>query len=124
VSERTGLPGFEVELLRAINRATHGSGTVLTSELLAAVERDGVVGPRAAQVMLVDLLAPWRRHLTLVRGVGNWGSQHGDPPADPEYTEVGLTPYGQLALAAEDGLASGRRPGRDGPRLGAVDPVT
>lgn len=102
MTELTGLPTKEVGLLRVI-RQTAGSGMARTRDVLSAVDRAGVMGPRAAQQTLIDLIAPWRRHLPLVRGDGNWGSQEGDPPADPEYTEVGLTRYGELALAAEEG---------------------
>jgi hypothetical protein len=103
MSEVTGLPVNEVGLLRTVRGLAGIAGTARTSEVLAAVDRAGVMGPRAAQQTLIDLIAPWRRHLPLVRGDGNWGSQGGDPPADPEYTEVGLTGYGALALATEDG---------------------
>ena len=103
MTELVGLPDNEVGLLRTIAQLAGISGTARTSDVLAAVDRAGVMGPRAAQQTLIGLIGPWRRHLPLVRGNGNWGSQGGDPPADPEYTEVGLTGYGALALAAEDG---------------------
>lgn len=48
-----------------------------------------------------DLIVPWRRHLTLLDGEGNWGTDGDDPPADPRYTGVGLSAVGALALAAE-----------------------
>ncbi|GAA1855907.1 hypothetical protein ACFFOM_18045 [Microlunatus capsulatus] len=54
--------------------------------------------------MVQDLIAPWRRHLPLLTGHGNWGSQAGDPPAGWDYTEISLSPYGELAIAAENGL--------------------
>jgi len=103
MSELTGLPTNEVALLRSLRQVAGISGTARTSDVMAAVDRAGVMGPRAAQQTLIDLIAPWRRQLPLVRGDGNWGSQGGDPPADPEYTEVGLTRYGEFALAAEEG---------------------
>ena len=102
MSSRSGLLGLEVEILRAVHRAA-GAGTARTHDVLLALDEAGVVGARAALTTVADLLAPWRRHLPLLTGEGNWGSPVGDPPADPEHTGVGLSPYGELALAAEAG---------------------
>lgn len=99
MTTRTGLPDLEVAVLRAVQDATADAPDVRTHDVLAGLDRDGLVGPRAARTILGDLILPWRRHLPLVRGVGNRGGRSGDRPADPEVTEIGLTEVGALALA-------------------------
>ena len=106
MSARTGLGPLEVAALLAIEAAggaAHPIGTVTALELLDA---DHGLAPRYAFPMLVDLAAPWRMQLPLLRGIGNWGSEYGDPPAQAQYTEVQLTAVGALATAAERGQVS------------------
>ncbi|WP_295694495.1 hypothetical protein [Lapillicoccus sp.] len=104
MSARTGLLDGEVALLRAVQAATGPSGEPVTSPLvLEAIDDAELLGPRHAYSLLADLAVPWRRHLPLVDGVGNWGSRSGDSPADARYTLTGLTAFGLLALAADRG---------------------
>ena len=105
LSARTGLGGVEVAVLAAVAEVGGSPETEhrLTSAVLDVLDRDLGLGARHAYPLLVDLAAPWRLHLPLLDGLGNWGSQHGDPPADARYTEVRLSLVGELALAAERG---------------------
>lgn len=104
MSARTGLLDGEVSLLRVVQAATGPTGEPVNSPIvLEAVESGGILGPRHAYSLLADLSVPWRRHLPLIEGVGNWGSRAGDPAAAARYTLTGLSPTGVLALAAERG---------------------
>lgn len=95
----TGLGALELSVLSAVG---NGKGPRRTTVVLEELDREGIAPAYAARV-LRDLLAPWQRHLTVLDGEGNWGSSGNDPPADPRYTAVGLSPVGRLALAAERG---------------------
>ena len=105
MSARTGLGAMEVAVLAAVAEvggqpeASH----VRTTAVLDVLDRDHGFGPRYAYPLLQDLAAPWRLHLPLLEGWGNWGSQSGDRAADARYTEVRLSRVGALALAAEQG---------------------
>jgi len=105
MSIRTGLGVLEVAVLDAV--AAVGGTTEAehrrSNTVLDVLDRDHGFGRRYAYPMLVDLAAPWRMHLPLLEGVGNWGTQRGDPAAGAQYTEVRLSPVGALALAAERG---------------------
>lgn len=105
MSSRTGLGPMEVALLQSVADlgGIAGAAHRLTTTVLDTMQRDHGFGARYAYPMLVDLIAPWRLHLPLLDGLGNFGSQHGDTPADARYTEVRLSPVGALALAAERG---------------------
>lgn len=105
MSARTGLGGVEVAVLAAVAEVggSPESEHRLTTAVLDILDRNLGLGARYAYPLLVDLAAPWRLHLPLLDGMGNWGSQHGDPPADARYTEVRLSLVGELALAAESG---------------------
>src|SRR5262245_14558627 len=101
MSERTGLGPLELAVLEAAQPRTAGSARYRrSSTVLSAVAQQGF-GPSYAYPVLVDLAVPWKRHLCLLDGQGNYGSPGDDPPADAEYTEVRLSPLGRLALAAE-----------------------
>jgi hypothetical protein len=105
VTERTGLGTLEVAVLSAVaevgtaRRTRYGK----TSRVLDVLERDLAFGVRYAYPVVADLVVPWRLHLPLLEGYGNWGSQHGDQASEARYTEVRLSPVGALALAAERG---------------------
>lgn len=103
MSARTGLGAVEVEVLRAVAAACAGPGQphCRTTVVLEELERTDGFGPGYALPVLSDMVADWVRHLPLLEGAGNWGSVHGDPPADARYTQVRLTPVGQLAVDAE-----------------------
>ena len=103
MTARTGLGVLEVAVLSALAEvgAVPGAPRRRTSEVLEVLERESGLGARYAYPLLQDLAAPWRLHLPLLDGEGNWGSQQGDPPADARCTEVRLTAVGALALAAE-----------------------
>jgi DNA gyrase subunit A len=47
----------------------------------------------------VALAQPWVTRYPLLDGAGNLGSDDGDEPADPEYTELGLSALGAEVLA-------------------------
>jgi hypothetical protein len=53
VSELTGLAADEVPLLRTIRPVAGNSVTARTSDVLAAVDRAGVMGPPVAQQTLI-----------------------------------------------------------------------
>lgn len=105
MNPRTGLGLVETALLAAVADlgGTAGAGHLRSDRVLEWMEREHAVGPRYAYAVLVDLAVPWRLHLPLLDVEGNTGSQHGDPPADAQYTRVRLTPVGELAVAAERG---------------------
>ena len=100
MSARTGLAGHEVAVLEALGDAGR---FVRSHDVLVSAARRSGIGPRYAYPVLVDLAVPWRRHLPLLEGEGNFGTQGDDPPADAVYTQVRLSPAGRLALAAERG---------------------
>ena len=103
MSHSTGLGPLEVAVLAAVAEVggTPEGEYRRTTRVLDLLERDQGFWARYAYPLLQDLAAPWRLHLPLLDGLGNWGSQHGDPAADTRYTEVRLAPTGALALAAE-----------------------
>jgi hypothetical protein len=103
MTERTGLGPLELAVLRSVS-ATAGpswrhSRTTKTLEHLEAVES---IGPAYGLPVMQDLGSSWRVHLPLIDLLGNWGSVGGDPMAGPEYTEVRLSPIGELALTCEE----------------------
>lgn len=103
MSARTALGILETAALAAVGElgGIPAAGYRKTTRVLQALEQRHGIGGRYAYPVLQDLCAPWRLHLPLLDGGGNWGSQHGDPPADARYTELRLTAVGALALAAE-----------------------
>ncbi len=52
----------------------------------------------SAYAALVDMAVPFRTRVPLVEARGNFGTQHGDPPADHLYTECRLTRWGAAVL--------------------------
>lgn len=105
MSQRSGLGVLEVAVLAAVADVggTPDAGRRRTTRVLERLEREDGLGARYVYPLLQDLGAPWRLHLPLLDPYGNWGSQHGDPAADAQYTHVRLSPIGALALAAERG---------------------
>lgn len=103
MSQRSGLGSLEVAVLTAVDElgGTPQAGRRRTTRVLEHLERQDGLGARYLYPLLQDLGAPWRLHLPLLDPYGNWGSQHGDPAADPQYTQVRLSAVGALALAAE-----------------------
>ena len=103
MTERTGLGPLELAVLRSVSATAGPSGTHTSTttvlDYLDAVER---IGPAYGRTVLQDLGSAWRVHLSLFDLGGNWGSVAGDPMAGPRYTEVGLSPVGELALACEE----------------------
>ena len=71
--------------------------------MLAIVEERIGLAPGYAYQVLTDLALPWKVPVPLVDGHGNFGSPDGDPPAGWRYTDVRLSPAGQVTLAAERG---------------------
>ena len=105
MSAVSGLGLLESAALQAVTDVGGVSGApyVKTSTALDAMEQRHGIGARYLYPLLQDLVAPWRLHLPLLDGQGNFGSQYGDPAAEPQYTEIRLSPVGALALAAERG---------------------
>jgi hypothetical protein len=62
----------------------------------------GVCGAEDAYGVLGRLAAPWLMPLPLVDPHGNLGAMY-DPPAQPMFTEVRLTPAGAMAVEAHRG---------------------
>lgn len=102
MSDRTGLGPLEVALLRSA-KATAQKSPTRTTAVLRHLETVEHFGPSYGVQALRDLGAPWLVHLRLFDLDGNWGTAYGDPMADPQYTELRLSPLGELALAAERG---------------------
>ena len=100
MSAASGVGPLELAVLSAIGES---AGFRRTTAVLSDLERVHAIAPAYGVQVLVDLISPWRRHLPLVEGNGNWGSPGNDPPADPTYTEVRLHPVGRLVLEAEAG---------------------
>ncbi len=85
MSQRSGLGVLEVAVLTAVAEVggTPEAGRRRTTRVLEQLERQDGLGARYMYPLLQDLSAPWRLHLPLLDAYGNWGSQHGDPTADP-----------------------------------------
>jgi hypothetical protein len=105
VSGRSGLGVVEVAVLEALDAAGAGPGSRprRSAKVLAVIEDRIGLAPGYAYQVLTDLARPWKVPVPLVDGHGNFGSPDGDPPAGWGYTEVRLSPAGQVALAAERG---------------------
>jgi hypothetical protein len=110
MTDRTGLGPLELAVLRSVSATAGSSGrhcrTTKTLEYLDSVES---IGPAYSLPVLTDLGSSWRVHLPLLDLLGNWGNVFGDPMADSQYTEVRLSPIGELALLCE-GYAVGPVP--------------
>lgn len=105
MGQRSGLGLAEVTILEALDAvgARPGRRPRNSARVLAAVEERIGLAPGYAYQVLTDLALPWRVPVPLVDPRGNFGSRDGDPPAMWRYTEVRLSPAGQVALAAERG---------------------
>lgn len=101
----SGLTLVEIAVLQAVKEcgASAGGPYAPSTAVLELVDARTGVGPRYAHRILVDLTAAWVRHLPLLDGEGNFGSVAGDQAAEPQYTQVRLSPVGELALASEQG---------------------
>lgn len=98
-----GLGPLELAVLRSVSATAGPSGTHSpTTTVLDHLELTEGIGPACGLIVLQDLGSSWRFHLPLFDLLGNWGSVAGDPMADPGYTEVRLSPLGELALACEE----------------------
>ena len=105
MSERTGLGALEVAALRATDALSGPTReSVQSAQVLRALEDEGY-NQAYLYPVLQDLAVPWKRHLLLLEGEGNFGSPGNDPAADAVYTEVRLSALGRLALRSEDGDA-------------------
>lgn len=104
MSERTGLGPVEEALLLDLDDMGAGPQRphVKSAHLLAEIERHFAVAPSYGYQVACDLAHHWTVWLRLLDGHGNFGGPD-DPPADPRYTELRLTPVGTLAVAAERG---------------------
>lgn len=105
MTERTGLGVLEVALLKAVQGTgvADGQSWVQTRSVLNFLERTQNLGPAYVAVVARDLGVHWQVRPALLELRGNWGTQHGDPMAEPQYTEFRLTEVGRLALLAEAG---------------------
>jgi hypothetical protein len=105
VGQRSGLGLVEVTILDALAAAgaAPGGQFVTSARVLAAVEERIGLAPGYGYQVLIDLALAWRVPVPLVNGCGNFGGRDGDPPANWRYTEVRLSPAGQVVLAAERG---------------------
>jgi DNA gyrase/topoisomerase IV subunit A len=105
VSGRSGLGLVEVAVLEALDAAgaTPDRRPRRSARVLAVIEERIGLAPGYAYQVLTDLALPWKVPVPLVDGHGNFGSPDGDPPAGWRYTDVRLSPAGQVTLAAERG---------------------
>src|SRR5258708_7476105 len=105
VSGRSGLGLVEVTVLEALDAAgaTPDHRHRRSARVLAVVEERIGLAPGYAYQVLTDLALPWKVPVPLVDGHGNFGSPDGDPLSGWRYTDVRLSPAGQVALAAERG---------------------
>ncbi|HEX4723934.1 MAG TPA: hypothetical protein VH333_15565 [Pseudonocardiaceae bacterium] len=101
---RSGLGLVDLVALSAIavSGALPGLGYQKSDTLVDAVDAATGLGPGPSYDRILDLARPWVAPLSLVDFRGNVGSL--DQPAAPSrYTEARLSPFGALALAAENG---------------------
>ena len=100
MSERTGLGPLELAVLRSVSATAGPAGRhALTTTMLEHLEAAEGIGPAYGLTVAADLGSSWRVHLCLLDLEGNWGGVGRAPPADPWYTQVRLSPLGELALA-------------------------
>jgi DNA gyrase subunit A len=101
VSGRSGLGLVEVAVLEALDAAgaTPDRRHRSSARVLAVVEERIGLAPGYAYQVLTDLALPWKVPVPLVDGHGNFGSPDGDLPAGWRYTDVRLSPAGQVTLA-------------------------
>lgn len=104
MSERTGLGPVEEALLLTLDDTGAGPERphVKSAHVLAQLERHFAMAPSYGYQVACDLAHDWAVWLRLLDGRGNFGSPD-QPPAEPRYTELRLTPVGTLAVAAERG---------------------
>jgi len=88
---RDGLTASQRSVLRRLGSTDARSGRL---ELSARV----VAGGDESYAAAIALAQPWTTRYPLLHGAGNLGSDEGDAPADPQYTELGLTPLGEAVL--------------------------
>ena len=100
MSERSGVGAVQVAILEAL-ASTAGRGFRSNEKLLSRAEAGIGLAPWYAYPVLVDLAQPWKMPVTLVEGLGNFGSRGNDPPASRRYTESRLADAGRVVLAAE-----------------------
>jgi len=108
--ERTGLDPDVLTALDAVDAAcTWGTRRPATARTMRALQllarrSPALAGPGHGDgyALLRRLGTAWHTAESLLVCVGNWGSPD-DDPADPEFTRVGLSPLGRLALDAERG---------------------
>jgi hypothetical protein len=105
MGERTGLGLVEVTVLDALDVAARESGgrPFKSAKVVSMVEERIGLAPGYAYEVLIDLALPWKVPVILVRKGGNFGSRDGFPPMGFHETEAGLSPAGEVALAAERG---------------------
>jgi len=105
MGQRSGVGLVELAILDALDarRAWPGRRAVPCLKVLAALEDELGLARGYAYQVLIDLALPWKIHIPLIEGQGNFGGRGNDPPASPYYTEARLSPAGQIALAAERG---------------------
>jgi DNA gyrase subunit A len=105
VSGRSGLGLVEVTVLGALDAAgaTADRRHRKSARVLTVIEERIGLAPGFAYQVLVDLARPWKLPVPLVDGHGNFSSPDGDTPAGWRYTEVRLSPAGEVALAAQRG---------------------
>jgi hypothetical protein len=104
MGDRSGVGLVECTILEALDSLGAQPGRHRRSaQVLDAVEERIGLAPGYAYEVLLDLARPWQMPLLLVDGQGNFGSRGNDPAANYRYTEAGLSPSGELVLAAERG---------------------
>jgi DNA gyrase/topoisomerase IV subunit A len=105
MGERSGVGLVECAILETLDAlgAQPGQPYRPNAMVLAAVEDLIGLAPGYAYEVLLDLGRPWTMPVSLISPCGNFGSRGNDPAANFRYTESGLTPAGQVVVAAERG---------------------
>ena len=114
---RDGLRPVDRRLLLVMNESGERPDTAYrrSATIIGEVrQRFPGQGRRSAYNALVRMVQDFALRYPLIEGNGNFGSIHGDPAADANYTEARLTPFGAALLgdgrAAFDAGDASRRP--------------
>lgn len=105
MSAATGLGPIETSLLAAYQDvgARSGDPYLKNARILEALDSGHQIAPLFGYRVVCDLARPYVSHLRLVDFHGNYGSPDFSE-ASAKYTESRLTPLGDVALDAENGV--------------------
>jgi len=109
LANRRQIPDARDGMLPVRRRVLYAAAKLGLSASSRTIKCAGVVGECMAKYhphgdssiygALVNMAQPWAMRYPLVKGQGNFGNVDGDPPAAMRYTEMTLTPLGDLMVA-------------------------